>query len=278
LSADEKSIWAPLPADRSAVPVLLYHGIGPASDFADPSDASYGVDPSDFARQMTMMKHAGYQTISLETFRDFVAGKRVELPPRPLLLTFDDARADSWTGADAILEKLHFNAVMFVDTGRVERCDPEYLTWDELRKMQSGGRWESQLHAGPAGHEYISVGPGKNDTGAYYAYKEPGEDFDQWQDRVRSDVDDGRKLLVDNLHSYRPLAFAPPFGAYGQQGTNDPKIPGDLLAWLTRQFGIVFTQDRNARAHSGANQPLGRIEVVRSTTGGELHSDLLTGT
>ena len=104
LTAQEKQVWAPLPPDRSAVPVLLYHGIGPESDFSDPADASYGIDFDDFAKQMTMIEHAGYQTIDLQTFLRFVQGDPVELPPRPLLLTFDDARADSWTGGDSILQ------------------------------------------------------------------------------------------------------------------------------------------------------------------------------
>ena len=72
----------------------------------------YGVDAYDFAKQMTMIKHAGYQTIGLQTFVDFVRGRPVKLPPRPLLLTFDDARADSWTGsrehpAEASLHRRH---------------------------------------------------------------------------------------------------------------------------------------------------------------------------
>ena len=79
------------------------------------------------------------------------------LPPRPLLLTFDDARADSWTGSESILQKLHFTAVMFVDVGRVSACDPEYLTWDELRAMERTSRWNNQLHAGPDGHTYHPV-------------------------------------------------------------------------------------------------------------------------
>ena len=101
---------------------------------------------------MTMIQHAGYQTIDLQTFIDFVENKPVDLPPRPLLLTFDDARADSWTGADGILAKLHFNAVMFVDVGRVDGGDPEYLTWPELTTMQDSGRWQLQLHSGKATH------------------------------------------------------------------------------------------------------------------------------
>jgi hypothetical protein len=110
LDADEKRAWKRLPPDRSAIPVLLYHGIGPESAFSNDDDAFYGVDFAAFAKQMTMIARAGYRTVGLQTFIDFVEGKPVELPRRPLLLTFDDARADSWTGADGILSKLGFDA------------------------------------------------------------------------------------------------------------------------------------------------------------------------
>ena len=173
LTSDEKQVWAKLPPDRSAIPVLLYHGIGPESDFSNAADASYGVGTEDFAKQMTMIQHAGYQTIDLQTFIDFVQNKPVELPPRPLLLTFDDARADSWTGADGILRKLHFNAVMFVDVGRVDGGDPEYLTWQELATVQDSGRWQLQLHSGK-GHTQIHYGPGPDDYGPFYAYEAAG--------------------------------------------------------------------------------------------------------
>ena len=46
-------MWAPLPPDRSSVPVLLYHGIGPQSGYANAPDASYAIGIEDFARQMT---------------------------------------------------------------------------------------------------------------------------------------------------------------------------------------------------------------------------------
>ena len=276
LTAEEKEVWAPLPPDRSAVPVLLYHGIGPESDFSDEADALYGIDVDDFAKQMTMIAHAGYQTIDLETFRRFVEGEAVDLPPRPLLLTFDDARANSWTGSDAIFQTLGFNAVMFVDVGRVDDENPEYLTWQELETVQASGRWELQLHSGD-GHRQIQYGPGPNDYGPYYAYAQQDEDFDGWQQRVRSDIDWGDDTLARHTPSYRPLAFAPPYGNYGQDGTNDPRIPEDLLGWLTERYGAVFTQDRNARAHRGSGQPLGRIQVTREITGGDLSAKLLSG-
>ena len=61
----------------------------------------------------------GYDTITLDEFVRFIKREQVRLPPRPLLLTFDGARLDSWTGSDGILRELGFNAVLFVDVGRV---------------------------------------------------------------------------------------------------------------------------------------------------------------
>ena len=276
LTSDERQVWTQLPPDRSAIPTLLYHGIGPDSDFAHAADASYGVGTEDFAKQMTMIQHAGYQTIDLQTLIDFVENKPVDLPPRPLLLTFDDGRADSWTGADGILSKLHFNAVMFVDVGRVDGGDPEYLTWHELAAMQDSGRWQLQLHSGQ-GHTQIHYGPGPDDYGPFYAYLQPAEDFDGWRDRVHSDIAWGQTTLADRISAYRPLAFAPPYGSYGQDGTNDSRIPDDLLSWLTHRYDAVFTQDVNARTKAQAGQPLGRTQVTRATTGGDLHEKLLSG-
>jgi peptidoglycan/xylan/chitin deacetylase (PgdA/CDA1 family) len=276
LTVEEKGVWSKLPPDSSAIPVLLYHGIGSESDFADPSDAEYGVDVDDFAKQMTLMEHAGYRTVGLQTFLDFVQGRKVDLPARPLLLTFDDARADSWTGADGILRKLGYRAVMFVDVGRVDVGDPEYLTWAELDTVAAGGRWRLELHSGQ-GHEQIHYGPGPDDYGAFYAYKRQGEDFDGWQERTRSDIEWGQRLLAEHVPAYRPLAFAPPYGNYGQDGTNDSRIPDDLLGWLERRYDAIFTQDVNARAHAGRGQPLGRIQVTRAHTAGELHELLLSG-
>jgi hypothetical protein len=276
LTPEEEEVWAPLPPDRSAVPVLVYHGIGPESDFENAADASYGIGFDDFAKQMTMIKHAGYQTIDLPTLLSFVRGDPVRLPPRPLLLTFDDARADSWTGSDGILHQLGFNAVMFVDVGRVADGTPEYLTWEELETAEASGRWQLQLHSGH-GHQQIQYGPGPNDYGPYYAYQKQDEDFDEWRERARSDIEWGQDTLADHSRTYRPLAFAPPYGSYGQDGTNDPRIPDDLLGWLTERYDVVFTQDRNARVHEGGGQPLGRIQVTRSVTGGDLYAGLLSG-
>ena len=142
--------------------------------------------------------------------------------------------------------------------------------------MQDSGRWQLQLHSGK-GHTQIQYGQGSDDYGPFYAYEKQGEDFDGWQDRVQSDIAWGQETLADHTAAYQPLAFAPPYGSYGQDGTNDPRIPDDLLSWLTHRYDAIFTQDVNAQAQAGAGQPLGRIQVTRATTGGTLHEMLLSG-
>jgi hypothetical protein len=278
LTADDRQLWAPGPPDRSAVPVLLYRGVAPVADFSERVDANLGIHPEDFARQMVLLEHAGYETITLDEFVRFIRREQVSLPPRPLLLTFDGARADSWTGSDAILRELRFNAVLFVDVGRVDSKDPDYLTWKELDGLQRSGRWEVQVQSG-SGHHRIRYGPAPDDVGPFYAYRGSEERLDGWRERVFSDITWADEQLSFRVQGYRPLAFAPPYGNYGQAGTNDRRIPRELLARLFESFEVVFTQDRRAFAAPGAGkgEPVGRMEITRAVTEQELHARLMSG-
>ena len=271
LTGDDRKLWAPAPPDGAVVRVLLYHGVAPVSGFERRADAALGLDPEDFARQMVLLDHAGYDTITIGEFVRFIKREQVKLPPRPLLLTFDGARLDSWTGSDGILRELGFNAVLFADVGRVQAEHPEYLTWSELDTLQRSGRWEVQLQSG-TGHHRIRYGPAPGDVGPFYAYRGSEEILGGWRERVFSDISWGEQQLGFRVRGYRPLAFAPPYGNYGQAGTNDRRIPRELLARLLQSFEAVFTQDRSGSATAGAANPLGRIEITRETTDEQLHA------
>jgi hypothetical protein len=253
LSSEARAAWMAGPADRSTVPVLVYDR----------------VPPDVFARHMTLFDHAGYEAISLDDFVRFVQREPVKLPPHPLLLTFADARLDSWAGSDAILRRLGFNAVLFAEVGPIEKHDPEVLTWDELDRLQQSGRWDVQLQSG-TGDRLIRFGPGPDDVGPFYAYRGSDEVLGGWRERVFSDITYGEQQLAHHVRGYRPLAFAPPFGNYGQVRTNDRHIPRELLARALLSFDVVFTQDRSGFAKPGAKNPLGRIEVTREVTDEQL--------
>jgi peptidoglycan/xylan/chitin deacetylase (PgdA/CDA1 family) len=258
LSAEDRERWAPGPPTRDKVPVLLYHGV--------PRDA--------LARQLTLLHEAGYETITLDQLVRFVERKRVSLPPRPVLLTFDGGRIATWLETDGVLDELGFGAVLFVNVGRIEDQDRSYLGWDQLSGLQRSGRWDVQLQSGTAGDK-IRYGPRPDDVGPFYAYRGAEEVLGGWRERVFSDITYGEEQLAHHLERYRPLAFAPPDGNFGQAGTNDPRIPRELLARLLLSFEVVFTQDRTGLARPGARNPLGRIEVTPAVTEAALRRLLL---
>jgi peptidoglycan/xylan/chitin deacetylase (PgdA/CDA1 family) len=209
--------------------------------------------------------------VPLETYIRFVAGKRPRLPERPILITFDDARADSWLGADGTLERLGYTAVLFVDAGSVDSGEPAYMTWDELEQMQRSGRWNAQLHSG-RGHVNIRYGPGENDVGPYYAYRGEGEAIEDWRERVKDDAEWGMEQMKEHIPGWQPLAFAPPYGNLGQVSTNDPEIPVEAQRWLSRQFDVAFVQDRSGFARPDGRFLQGRYQLTRAISGGELHA------
>ncbi len=249
LSASDRAAWAPGEADRAEIPVLAYRG-----------DA---VEPRAFARQMALLHHAGYRTITLAAFVSHLHGEPVALPARPFLLTFDDGRLDAYAGSDATLRKLGFNAVVFVDAGRVDKGDPAYLRWGELDGLSRSGRWDVQLESGTGKH-LMRWGPSPRDVGSFYAYRGVDEIVGGWRERVFGDLSWGERQLTYRVHGYRPLAIAPAYGNYGQLGTNDPEIPRLLLARLLGAFPVVFVQDRSPFAVRGAgtSSPVGRLQVT----------------
>jgi peptidoglycan/xylan/chitin deacetylase (PgdA/CDA1 family) len=229
---------AELPSFEGGVPVLVYHGIG------DPG--RFSVSQEAFARQLAMMDAAGVETITVDEYAAFVRGEPVDLPPRPLLLTFDDGKVSSFRGADAVLERYGMNAVIYAIAGEAEEGSEYYLSADELAEMEAGGRWEVQPHAGD-----------QQET----VYDAAVSDFE-------SEID-----------GFEPQTFAFPFGAYGQYGTNDRRIPRALPRALGHRFAALFAQpsDPSFTVPGPPGRVLDRFEVKRATRIGELRAWLATG-
>ena len=240
----------PVEPNRSTVPVLVYREI----------------DAQDFSKQMVRLRREGYDTITLPAFIRFLRGEPVSLPPRPLLLTFDDGRADVSTEADPVLAELGFNAVLFVDVGRVDARDRAYLRWEQVARLQRSRRWDVQLESG-SGKYLMRYGPERDDVGPFYAYRGTEEVLGGWRERVFGDVSWGQRQLAFRVPGYRPLAFSPPYGNYGQLATNDRAIPRLLLERLYETFTLVFTQDRPglATAGAGTSRPIGRFDMDHTT-------------
>jgi poly-beta-1,6-N-acetyl-D-glucosamine N-deacetylase len=251
--------WRVLPPPGvPAVPVLAYHGINGRHDH-------YSITRRAFAEQMEMVESAGFETIGIAQYVRFLDGDTRGLPQRPILITFDDGRLDSYRGADRILAQHGFTAVMYVIAGYVGEGGDFYLEWDELRRMATSKRWDIQEHAGTL-HANVRV-DGKQDFGPAYAnrrYLEGSglESFSDWRRRVTDDVRWGKSALADHVPGFVPWSFAVPFGDYGQEQTNDPRIPAYFRRLLARNFKAVFLTDPPEYTTQEASRDgLGRIEL-----------------
>lgn len=128
------------PASRRLdVPILLYHHI--SAGLGKPTER-YVVSKLDFERQMRSLKAWGYTTITLAELSAAISDGH-HLPPRPLVITFDDGYQDVYDQAYPILEKLNYSAAVFV-IGR-QLGLKGYLGKEELQELAASG-WEVGNH------------------------------------------------------------------------------------------------------------------------------------
>lgn len=109
--------------------VLAYHRVlpRPPDDFAL-DRAVVDADPVAFDRQMERLS-ALASPIDQGRLLDFLRGER-DLPPNPVLVTFDDGYRDNREVALPLLERHRVPATFFVSTGHIERRQTYW--WDRI--------------------------------------------------------------------------------------------------------------------------------------------------
>lgn len=216
-----------------AVPAVMYHGVTLKEDGSNTSVAN-------FVAHMELLKREGYETISVAEYDLWRQGK-FELPPKPIIITFDDGRKDSYFTTDRVLEKLGFKATIFVATGRTEEGNSFFLTWDELRRMRDSGRWEIQAH-GHHSHDEVRVADAAGSKGFFLTSRmylpsegrlETVEEFDR---RIESDYAENVEEIKANL-GIEPAYFAIPLNDYGQQAVTNHD---GAVAWNGEQIRSRF--------------------------------------
>lgn len=269
-AADRTNVRRLFPTFERAVPVLLYHRLTPSVN-------GYGVAPAEFDAQMRRLHDLGFQAIRLDQYTELIRGEPVDLPPRPILLTFDDGYVSSLLVADPVLARYGWSAAIYIPTAAVGL--PGRLTWDQLRRMYASGRWQIEEHAGE-GHTLVPVDASGRRL-PFYANEVwangAQESFDHYKQRVRADIERGRATLARNIPNWTSSGtFAVPFGNYGQRGTNDRRIEVWLRPYLEKRFTAVFVQRDDSFTTPGAGLE-NRIHVPGSWTPDVLEAHLVAG-
>jgi peptidoglycan/xylan/chitin deacetylase (PgdA/CDA1 family) len=153
---------------RGGVPIIVDHSVSPAPAWLPWAD-NISVRPDTFRRHMQILRRSGWNVIAT---RELVEARRAgrALPPRSVVLHFDDGYLDNFQIAMPILREAGFPATCFVSADFIEpgsavrptpgpggQPPPGYMTAEELRAMDADPLFEIAAHG--LDHSRIPVGP-----------------------------------------------------------------------------------------------------------------------
>lgn len=110
------------------VPVLMYHQI------SDEKGNDAVISQERFKEHMEYLHRNGYSPLTLDELDAYLSG-RLELPPKPVVLTFDDGYRDTYEIALPVLKSYGFKSTLFIPAAE----DDRRLSWQELREMKAAG-------------------------------------------------------------------------------------------------------------------------------------------
>jgi peptidoglycan/xylan/chitin deacetylase (PgdA/CDA1 family) len=188
------------------VPILIYHHIAPElPSVGNPNDT---VTTDAFAAQLRWLADTGHATISVaELYNAFYYN--LPLPPKPVILVFDDSYADMYDRGFPLLRELGFGATVAAITGAMDH--PDYLTWNQAEEMSA------------AGIEFVSHTVSHADLAAAS------------QDDARRELIDSRRSLEDNLGRSAQF-FVYPFGEPFTSGSAEAR---QTILALLRETGYA---------------------------------------
>lgn len=126
------------PPLTAAVPILLYHSI-PDQAYAE---NRYQVTAATFERQMQLLRRWGYRTISIQELVDHLY-TGYALPPRPIVITFDDGYQNVFDIAFPIMQRNGFTGTVYIVANRLNA--EGFMHADQLNTLVQAG-WEVGSH------------------------------------------------------------------------------------------------------------------------------------
>ncbi len=126
------------------LPILMYHYVEPWPVGAGTLRKNLTVRPEDFAAQMKYLHDHGYVTVSLYDLL-YALTLGWPLPPKPVVITFDDGYRDLMTYALPVMQAYHYTGTVFVITELMDREFDPYLTWPQAESLYAQG-WKIEPH------------------------------------------------------------------------------------------------------------------------------------
>ncbi len=127
-------------ADPSAVPILLYHRLGPVS-----SDEMTVTTPV-FEAQLKLIQERGYKVIPLAALIAALGDESAApLPERAVVLTADDGHRTVYSDMFPLIQRLKIPVTLFIYPSAISNADYA-MTWAQLAEMKASGLVDIQSH------------------------------------------------------------------------------------------------------------------------------------
>lgn len=121
---------------KKEIPILCYHRIREILPTDGENMKTYSVTPASFAAQMQALHENGFQTILPEQLYNYLKYNK-PLPPKPVIITFDDGRAEQSTIGANELKKYNFKGVFFIMTVAINK--PGYMSKMQIKALSDHG-------------------------------------------------------------------------------------------------------------------------------------------
>ena len=219
------------------LPVIMYHSI------LKNKSQKYIVSTEQFENDLIYLKNNNFNTVTVADLIDYIHNDK-ELPPNPIVITFDDGQLNNLAYAVPLLEKYSMKAIFSVvgyfieEASKTQDHNPNYsyLNWDDINKMISSNAVEIQCH---------SYNFHKNRGKRTGANRYIGEPLDNYEKVFSDDISIFMELMEENT-GYKPTAFAYPFGACSEHSENLLKKEGFLASFSCYEKLNYISKDNNS--------------------------------
>jgi len=264
---------------REPIPVLMYHSVAP--EIPSWAFKYLSLAPAMFEDHLAALARAGFNAIDLTDLHAYMSGLR-SLPPRSVVLTFDDGYLDNWVFAFPLLKKYGFKATIFVTTDFIDprdvarptsedvrdgRADRKDLSWagflsvPEMKQMLASGLIDIQCHGKT--HTWYFTG------NTILDFHRPGDGFPWLAWNARPE----RKYLYLEEDQTSMVPFGSPVYVHekslaARRWLPDPAIEAEIAGYVASRGGSAFfgkpgwKEDlMTIASSSAASHPAGRFET-----------------
>ncbi len=222
-------------SESVCLPCIMYHSV------LKSRQGKYIVSPTQLENDLSALKQRGFTAVTSQQLIDFVDGNGT-LPPKPILITFDDGHYNNLFYAEPLLAKYDMHAVINIigrfteyssASGDSDNPNYSHVTWQEVGQLAARGVFEIGNHTYNI-HNY---------SPRFGASRCNNESDEQYAAALTADVGKVQKCIFLQTQQHCAV-FAYPFGKYSKLSEATLRGMGFRITLTCNEGVSVVTANR----------------------------------